>query len=408
MTDSRSLRVFLCHASDDKPAVGELYRRLQADGFDPWLDEANLLPGQNWPIEIPKAVRNSHVVIVCLSRHAIAKPGYIQKEIKFALDVADEQPEGTIFLIPLKLEECDVPLRLSHLHWVNYFDASGYERLMRALAKRADDLGLAAEPVNLPPASASAMPAAAPGAKWMIDGLEFVCVPKGQFIMGSDDRDEPVKDNEKPQQTVAISYDYWIARYPVMNAQFALFAKETLHRFYLSGQSGKPDHPVVNVSWYEAMAYCYWLFKRVRAIIVGRVLRLPTEAEWEKAARSGDGRRWPWGDAFDPACCNTLVNGERATTPVGAYSPRGDSSYGVADMAGNVWEWCHSIYEPYPYLADDGREIESGPARRVLRGGSFYYDELLARCAYRLDGKPDYSDVDISFRPVIAPMSRLA
>ena len=114
------LKVFLCHASSDKPAVRELYRRLCADGFAPWLDEEDLLPGQDWQYEIPKAVRQSDVVIVCLSRSPATK-GYVQKEIKFALDAADEKPEGTIFLIPLKLEECDVPDRLSRWQWVNLF-----------------------------------------------------------------------------------------------------------------------------------------------------------------------------------------------------------------------------------------------------------------------------------------------
>jgi diadenosine tetraphosphatase ApaH/serine/threonine PP2A family protein phosphatase len=108
----RKLRVFLCHASGDKPTVRGLYHRLRADGFDPWFDEESLLPGQDWQLEIPKAVRSSDAVIICLSSRAITKAGYVQKEIRYALDVADEQPEGAIFLIPLRLEECEVPERL--------------------------------------------------------------------------------------------------------------------------------------------------------------------------------------------------------------------------------------------------------------------------------------------------------
>ena len=109
--DQRRLRVFLRHAFADKPAVRDLYQRLSKDGVQPWLDEEDLLPGQNWKQEIPKAVRASDVVIVCFSRHSVNKAGFIQKEIKYALDAADEQPEGTIFLIPLKLEECDISER---------------------------------------------------------------------------------------------------------------------------------------------------------------------------------------------------------------------------------------------------------------------------------------------------------
>jgi hypothetical protein len=143
MTDAaanRPLRIFLCHATNDKPAVRELYRRLTADGFAPWLDEEDILPGQRWQVEIPKAVRESDVVLVCLSQHSINKTGYVQKEIKFALDVADEQPDGAIFLIPLRLEACEVPDRLSHVQWVNFYDEGGYARLLRALRKRAADL----------------------------------------------------------------------------------------------------------------------------------------------------------------------------------------------------------------------------------------------------------------------------
>ncbi len=137
-----SLSVFLCHASEDKPAVRELYEKLQNDGFDPWLDEENLFPGQDWNLEIRKAVKDSDVVLVCLSENSVSKAGYVQKEIRVALNVADEQPEGVIFIIPVKLEECDVPYRLSTWHWVNLDDPGGYERLVAALLRRAVELGI--------------------------------------------------------------------------------------------------------------------------------------------------------------------------------------------------------------------------------------------------------------------------
>lgn len=137
-SEIQALRVFLCHSSGDKPKVRALYHQLCKDGVNAWLDEENLLPGQDWQIVISKAVRNSDIVIVCLSKGSVTKEGYVQKEIKQALDVADEKPEGTIFIIPLRLEECDVPERLSKWHWVNLFDDSGYQRLMRALNTRAE------------------------------------------------------------------------------------------------------------------------------------------------------------------------------------------------------------------------------------------------------------------------------
>ena len=136
---TRKLKVFLCHAKDDKPAVRDLYGKLKNDRIKPWLDEEDLIPGQNWEYEIKKAVENTDLFVVCLSKRAVDKVGFVQKEIKFALDVADLQPEGRIFIIPLKLEECDVPARLKSWHWINYFEADGYFKLQRAMEKRTEE-----------------------------------------------------------------------------------------------------------------------------------------------------------------------------------------------------------------------------------------------------------------------------
>ncbi len=139
----RRLDAFLCHSSGDKDAVRDLYHRLQGDGFEPWLDEEDLLPGQDWAREISRAVRAADVVLVCLSQASIAKTGFVQKEIGYALDAAEERPPGTIYVIPVKLEECEVPERLRQYQWVSLFEEGGYERLMRALRERASSLGLA-------------------------------------------------------------------------------------------------------------------------------------------------------------------------------------------------------------------------------------------------------------------------
>jgi hypothetical protein len=141
---SHPLRVFLCHSSADKPAVRDLYQRLLSDGFKPWLDEEDLIPGQDWHTETLKAVRKSDVVIVCLSQDAINKASHVQKEVRIALDLADEQPEGAIFVIPLKFEDCQIPERLSHLQPVDFFGKTGYEELTKALLIRADSIASAA------------------------------------------------------------------------------------------------------------------------------------------------------------------------------------------------------------------------------------------------------------------------
>jgi hypothetical protein len=137
----RPLRVFLCHSSDDKKKVRMLYNRLTRDGIDAWLDKEKILPGQRWEAEIPKAVKEADVVVICLSKNSISKAGYVQKEISFALDISDEKPENTIYLIPAKLENCTVPNRLSKWQWVDLFEKNGYEKLLSSLKFRADIIG---------------------------------------------------------------------------------------------------------------------------------------------------------------------------------------------------------------------------------------------------------------------------
>jgi hypothetical protein len=161
--DASRLSVFLSHASADKPVVRDLHQRLRRDGFEPWLDEEDLLPGQDWEQEIRKTVRRADVVLVCLSHSSITKEGYVQKEIKLALDVADEKPDGTIFVVPVRLEECEVPERLRQWQWVNYYEKQDYERLVRALRNREQSLNKSplSQVSSAPPPQQSSLPPAA-------------------------------------------------------------------------------------------------------------------------------------------------------------------------------------------------------------------------------------------------------
>jgi hypothetical protein len=127
------LKVFLCHSSRDKKAVRRLHARLTKDGFLPWLDQQDLLPGQNWEAEIKKAVRKSDVVLACLSPSSITKQGFVQKEIKMALDVADEKPESMIYIIPALLKACAVPERLRQWQWIDLYKPRGYSKLLASL-----------------------------------------------------------------------------------------------------------------------------------------------------------------------------------------------------------------------------------------------------------------------------------
>jgi formylglycine-generating enzyme required for sulfatase activity len=423
---SRPLRVFLCHSSSDKPPVRELYQKLSAEGWmDVWLDEEKLIPGQDWDYEIEKALDNSDAVIVTLSNGSVTKEGYVQKELRFVLDIALEKPEGTIFILPLRLEDCERPRRLRPIESVDYFPPErrelAYARLRRGLELRANALGIAAKTAESTPAPVRNTEEApevgskseisqvsrhppiikfGPGGQaiYTFGDMEFVEVLAGEFVMGSRDQDD-----ERPQHKVDIRYDYYIARFPVTNAQYAAYAnaKGIIHP--VSGWEKKGDHPVVNVSWNDAMAYCQWSNDLRRTELPsGVVLRLPTEAEWEKAARGTDGLIYPWGNTFDQNKCNTDESGKNDTTSVGAYSPQGDSPYGAADMVGNVWEWTHSLFETYPYETDDGREDENVSGRHVQRGGSFIGTYQLARSASRYRGDPNFLDF-VGFRVVVAP-----
>jgi hypothetical protein len=128
--------VFLCHSSGDKERVRPLYGKLKAAGFKPWLDEEDLVPGTRWETEIRKAVKQSDIVLVCLSQSSITKEGFIQKEIRIALDIADEKPEDTIYIIPARLEECVLPERLSQWHCVDLFRENGFDRLVKAIRSK--------------------------------------------------------------------------------------------------------------------------------------------------------------------------------------------------------------------------------------------------------------------------------
>jgi TIR domain len=145
MPTKRKLRVFLCHASQDKPVVRDLYRRLKSETWiDPWLDEERLLPGQDWNLEIEKAVESSDAVIVCVSSTSVAKEGYVQKELRQVLNIALEKLEGAIFVLPVKLDDCPLPRQLKDKQALDYFPASqqaaAYDKLKASLKIRKDHL----------------------------------------------------------------------------------------------------------------------------------------------------------------------------------------------------------------------------------------------------------------------------
>ena len=264
-----------------------------------------------------------------------------------------------------------------------------------------------------------------PGVGLQPNGLPDIVwcdVPAGSFTMGSDnERDVGVSDDERPHREVTL-VAYRMSMHPVTNVQFGAFIKVGGYRergywtdagWTWKDQEGKtepwswgepwnsPNHPVV-VNWYEAVAYCRWLTQQSQQydqLQPGWEIRLPSEAEWEKAARGTDARSFPWGDIGDPNRANYERTGIGATSSVGCF-PGGSSPYGILDLSGNVWEWTRSSYKNYPYDAQDGREHLEGEFHRVLRGGAFYSLEHSVRCACRARNDPRVGSSNVGFRIV--------
>ena len=230
-----------------------------------------------------------------------------------------------------------------------------------------------------------------------MSAIEWCLVPAGPFTMGSEPGTGAPEPDEAPQHRLACA-GFRIARTPVTNAEYRRFVDATSRAaptHWPSGvvPEGREHHPVTYVSWSDAAAFCAW---------VGGFL--PSEAQWERAARGDDGRAWPWGDETPTREHATFAGTD--TSPV-ALAPRGASPFGVLDLAGNVWEWTASALRPYPYAADDGREDATSPEPRVVRGGSFIHGPHELRCSYRHGMLPGAVDHYVGFRLAATPGARL-
>jgi sulfatase modifying factor 1 len=251
-------------------------------------------------------------------------------------------------------------------------------------------------------------------------------IPAGDFLMGAAD----AEDDERPVHRVHVG-EFFIGRFPVTNDEYARFVQATGHpaptvrelplialgdREVLFRESAAPyvwesdrppaghgSHPVVLVRYEDALAYCLWLSQTIT-----RTVRLPTEAEWERAARAGaEGLRYPWGDDIDATRGNFLADPptrpQRGTRPTGTYPP---NAYGLYDVCGNVWEWVSDWYGADYYgrgANRDPRGPETGPMR-LVRGGSWLNDDItMLRCAYRHKLPPDTYSYSVGFRIVCDP-----
>jgi formylglycine-generating enzyme required for sulfatase activity len=266
-----------------------------------------------------------------------------------------------------------------------------------------------------------------------VDEMEFCYIAPGSFIIGSPDEDKSASEAEKPLHEVHIPYGYWLGRYPVTVAQFRAFVEDSGYKPRdKDSLTDLPTRPVRYITWYEAVEFCAWLTRRWQSLLPpGWQVRLPSETEWEKAARGGPEipaplvmaavgaigqsslptmqpnahpqRLYPWGNEADPERANYADTGIGTTSAVGCFPP-GASPYGVEDMSGNVWEWCRTKWQDsYKKYRDDNR-LE-GDAPRVLRGGAFSDNLRLVRCAARSRNSPDYGDRYYGFRVCVVGVS---
>jgi formylglycine-generating enzyme required for sulfatase activity/predicted Ser/Thr protein kinase len=243
------------------------------------------------------------------------------------------------------------------------------------------------------------------GAKWVYDnekgfkeadyddGIIMVYIPSGKFTMGSKDN-----STEKPPHSVYLD-GYWIGKYKVTAAQYKAFISETGHQAlpsYVSKYSPKDNHPVIGGSWEDATAYCKWLSGKLG---VRFNFKLPTEAQWEKAARGIDGREYPWGNNKPDETLANFASKVGKTAPVGSC-PIGASPFGLLDMAGNVWEWCRDWFDENYYQSSPDKN-PTGPksgSSRVVRGGSWGSVAGYLRCANRFVAGPSYRGYVVGFR----------
>jgi formylglycine-generating enzyme required for sulfatase activity len=404
MTAAATHDVFISYSSKDKPAADAVCVTLESRGIRCWYAPRDIPAGSTWARSIPTAIRGSRVMILVFSRHANASE-WVAREVNQAIN-------DRLLLIPMRIEDVppsdDMEFYLRTRHWLDAF-APPLDRHLTVLATQvANYLSSLPGPSGQERAAAPPRPVAptaldGPVAQSEAGGpadlpeclrrIAWCDVPAGPFLYGENKKRRTV---ERPCR---------IGKYPVTYEQFQAFVDAPdgfrnpqwwrgLHADGLTQQHGGPgkqrwpvaNHPRERVSWYDAMAFCKWLSDKL-----GYVVTLPTEEQWEKAARGENGLIYPYGDKFDSGKCNTGEGGPGQTTSVDRY-PDGASPYGALDMSGNVWEWTLTDF------ASGGNDDLGASARRVLRGGSWYSRDSSARAAFRGYYVPGDRDNSCGFR----------
>jgi len=401
--------IFLSHTSHDGQWCAPFVTELRAKGLDVFYDEHDLLAAQQWIPELEKQIKRRDILVLILTPDSWKSP-WVQIEFQFAMHLG--KPILPLVLKPLE-DKSFIDLR-QHLNVAHITPAEGAKRLIREL----DRLNLADLAFNSPlptnPRAQSGEDAPHLLSQTtreknlqgrIISDVEVILppwrfIPAGPFWMGSDRvRDKDATDSELAEFSINVA-PFAIALYPVTVQEYTLAVKGNIvkapqnNHISWEEQIQHPSHPVVNVSWYDAIAYTQWL-----SALTEQIWRLPTEIEWEKAAKADQKYIYPWGNKWKAGLANTKEENVKTTSTIGAY-PQGASPYLIYDLIGNVGEWCHSKMEPYPYQTPAIPVLEASD-KRIIRGGSWNSTHLEARITARRDHFPEIIAPTFGFRLVL-------
>ncbi|MEO7002182.1 MAG: SUMF1/EgtB/PvdO family nonheme iron enzyme [Ktedonobacterales bacterium] len=408
---------FFSHAHFDNKRCADIAAAVRARGVNVWIDLTNAQKGHDLGEEIEHELlgRSAFVLMVTAPSNASYWVRQERGAYNFLMNTAATRiVEGVErMILPVRLND-EVPPLLGGIFWIDGVGKTD-EQIAAEIAAALVIIGDRPPPPPPPPPweeipiHAGLYRLGLRGWRVRATGIEFILPPTcdvaaGSFLMGSDARDTQADDDEQPQVRMPVDA-FTIGAFPVTVAEYSYYLKANPRievplggddDFYgWKQQQTRHNHPVVRVTWYNAFDYVAWLAKTT-----GQSWRLPSEAEWEKAARWDAGKQmsriYPWGDAWDKARANTNAGGPKRTTPIGSY-PSGASPCGAQDMAGNVWEWTGSNYAT-DYSNSRVLAPRDSTGNRVLRGGSWYLNPWVARAAGRVGDVPGGWSDDGGFR----------
>lgn len=426
-------KLFLSYARQDIEFAERLATDLRKNGWDVWIAPESIQPGERWVEAINRGLTESGIFLLVLTPSAV-NSSWVNSEANVAINL---QHQGMMRFVPLRVEMSETPPLWQAYQWIPFQNdyQGGLEKLLRELDQHPTETYLVRsisekkhrrqvqEPMQL--SNLRRIPVGL----WIVgimigmiiilwvmngsfldsipllskepqdtskvrtkDNMEMTYVPAGSFLMGSlPEVDSGANEDEFPQHEVSQS-GFWIDVTEVTNSMYAVCVEEnvcTNSSFAADGRFNGSEHPVVGVSWDDANTYCQW---------VGG--QLPTEAQWEYAARGNDGRLFPWGNKY-PTCNKAqFLDCGGDTVGVGSLSPDGASPFGISDMAGNVWEWVADWHDSYPYETQNNPTGPESGSNKVLRGGSWSDFSRSLRVANRHADPLETRSDDLGFRCV--------